>query len=216
MRTLTILAAGDVRSEDFDALAPLFDSVAQIPLAILPRAPLEEHKAAVNRAIDASPGGWILILRERESVDSILAAELSKAASEHPAAWGYRVRAAPFYCGRPLHVGDDRQGEIRFLHRRHCRFDLKSEGREMKVEGPVQRLRTPLRVLTFDSSAEHRAWLETTAVPHSVLRRLLLFARDAVATGAWRMRWTTLQFLWIEAAYDREGRPDGRPSITRR
>lgn len=211
MRTLTILAAGDVEHAAYAPLAARFDSVQQIALGIDPSAALEDHKAEVNRAIDASPGGWILILRAGEAIDDSLATEMSDAASDTPAAWGYRLRTVALYGGRPLRTGAERDGEIRLVHRRHCRFDLRSDAREMKVEGPVMRLREPVRLVVYASAAEHRARLQQTAVPHSTLRRILVFSKNTILTGAWKARWATLHFLWIEAGYDRAQQSPTRP-----
>lgn len=213
MRKLSILAAGKVSLEDFAALSPFFDSVELLDLMISASDPLDARKTEINRAVDGASSPWILILRERETVDAALARELSDASGEAPAAWGFRVRSVRFYCGEPLRLGRDDGGEIRFLHRRHCRFDPKSEVREMKVEGPVLRLRTPLRVTTFASPEEHRAFLDETAIPHSSLRQVLLFAQRAISSGAWRGHLAALRFLWIEAGYDHEGRSADRPFV---
>ena len=47
---------------------------------------------------------------------------------------------------------------------------------------------------------EHRQYLEKNAVPHSTLRRALLFAHDVVVTRARDAN--TLRYLWIEAGFD--------------
>jgi hypothetical protein len=62
----------------------------------------------------------------------------------------------------------------------------------------------PLRSVSFDSVEEHRAYLEKNAVPHSMLRRLLLFAHDAAVTRARDAN--TLRYLWLEAGFDSGGR----------
>jgi hypothetical protein len=151
--------------------------------------------------IDGARGDWVLILREREIIEPALAKELASAVSEPPLAWGYRLASVTMYCGRALRIGKDR-GEIRLAQRRHARFDLRSPGREMKVQGTVIRVNQPLRRITFESPAQHRRHLAERGVPHSLLRRLLLFSRNAVVTGSlWRSA-TTLRYLWIEAGYD--------------
>jgi hypothetical protein len=48
---------------------------------------------------------------------------------------------------------------------------------------------------------EHRQYLEKNAVPHSLLRRVLLFAHDAVVTRAADAN--TLRYLWIESGFDK-------------
>jgi len=60
------------------------------------------------------------------------------------------------------------------------------------------RLRNALQARTFDSPAEHRAYLEKHAVPHSSLRRTLLFLRRARTLDA-----NTLRYLWIDAGFDK-------------
>ena len=65
------------------------------------------------------------------------------------------------------------------------------------VEGSVVRMRNPLRAVTFASYADHRAYLEQRAVPHSMVRRVLLFARNARTLDV-----NTLRYLWTEAGYD--------------
>lgn len=211
MRTLTILLAGNIRHDELATLSSHFDSIGQIELAIPPDDPLETHKAAVNRAIDAAPNGWILIVRQGEIIDEALAGEISASAADAPVAWGFRLRTTLLYRGRPLRLGEDREGEVRLLHRRHGRFDLRSETREMKVEGPVMRLGAPIRRATFASAAAHRAALQQTLVPHSAVRHLLVFANRAIVTGAWKGRWATLQYLWIEAGFDHGERTETRP-----
>ena len=48
--------------------------------------------------------------------------------------------------------------------------------------------------------AAHREYLEKNGVPHSLLRRLLLFVHHVVVTRAHDAN--TLRYLWIEAGYD--------------
>lgn len=93
------------------------------------------------------------------------------------------------------------EGEVRLLHKRHyMRFASKGEWEEITVQGTVVRLANPLRTVTFPSVEDHRAWLEKNAVPHSTLRRVLLFLRDAIGTRAHDAN--TLRYLWIEAGFD--------------
>jgi hypothetical protein len=54
--------------------------------------------------------------------------------------------------------------------------------------------------MSFDSVTAHREYLEKSGVPHSLLRRLLLFAHHAIVTRARDAN--TLRYLWIEAGYD--------------
>jgi hypothetical protein len=199
---LTILAAGDVGPDQFAALAPFCSSIEVIDLQIAPTTPMVDARGLINRAIDASPHPWVLLLREMEVVEPPLAGEIAGAVGEKPPAWGYRLRQLMLYGGKPLLV-PDAEGEIRLFHRRHCRFDPRSKSEEMKVEGPVIRMANRLRVNLYRSVEEHRSHLQTCAVPHSTLRRLLLFTHAAVVSGALFRSPATLRYFWIEAGFDR-------------
>jgi hypothetical protein len=189
---LSVISVGHVHTEAIEALTAHLSRLEQVVTNLAPRTVLGEHRAEINRAIDAAANDWILILREREFVGAALAAEMTAAISSSQA-WGYRIRTRPLYAGKPLRIGGD--GELRLLHRRH----LLRRG-ELNVEGSVVRMHEPLHAPTFDSYAEHRAWLERNAVPHSTLRRVLLFLRNARTTDT-----NTLRYLWIEAGFDAEG-----------
>jgi hypothetical protein len=197
--SLTVLALGHCSPT---AIEPLFRHASRIELmelSIDSRAALEDHKAELNRAIDAAGSDWILILREREVVDSGLAAEIDNAISAEKA-WGFRIRSVPFYAGKPLKIGPA-QGEIRLFHRRHyTRFEAGREAGTIRVQGTVIRLSGAFRSDTFASSSDHRAWLARVAVPHSLFRTVLLFARYAIAAGT--VDANTLRYLWIEAGSD--------------
>ena len=130
-------------------------------------------------------------MREREFVDAGLAAEIARVMTAADA-WGFRIRVSPMYAGKPLRLGGD-AGELRLFHRRH----LIRRG-DFVVQGTVIRLQHPLMALTFESADEHRAYLEKTGVPHSALRRALLFLRNARTFDR-----NTLRYLWIEAAFDK-------------
>jgi hypothetical protein len=144
----------------------------------------------LNRAIDAASSDWVLVLREREFVDAALAEEIARVMAAADA-WGFRIRVVPMYAGKPLRVGGD-AGELRLFHRRH----LIRRG-DFAVQGTVIRLQHPLMARTFDSAEEHRAYLEKSGVPHSSLRRALLFLRNARTFDR-----NTLRYLWIEAGFD--------------
>jgi hypothetical protein len=70
----------------------------------------------------------------------------------------------------------------------------------MGVQGTVVRLEEALTATTFASVDEHRHYLSKTAVPHSTLRRTLIFLRNALLTRATDAN--TLRYLWIEAGFD--------------
>ena len=191
--TLSLIAVGHLSA---DAVAPLlekFERIEVLELDVPPRDDLGKHRAELNRAVDAAANDWIVIVRERESVGAALAAEMAEAMAAAKA-WGFRIRTVPLYAGKPLRIGSQ-AGELRLFHRRH--FLRRGE---MAVQGTVVRLVNGLTSLTFASAAEHRDYLSKTAVPHSALRRTLIFLRNAVLTRAFDAN--TLRYLWIEAAFD--------------
>ena len=190
---LSLIAVGHLPAE---AVAPLVDKLERLEvleLDVPPRDDLAAHRAELNRAVDAAGNDWIVVVRERESVSAALAAEIAQAVSAEKA-WGFRIRSVPMYAGRPLRIGAQ-SGELRLFHRRH--FLRRGE---LGVQGTVVRLGNALTSTTFASSAEHRQYLMKTAVPHSSLRRALIFARNAVLTRARDAN--TLRYLWIEAGFD--------------
>jgi hypothetical protein len=68
-------------------------------------------------------------------------------------------------------------------------------------QGQVPVLRNALRAVTFASTAEHRAYLEKNYAPHSSVRRVLLFLRDAI--GLRTLDANTLRYIWTEAGFDK-------------
>ena len=196
---LSVVTLGHVHVDDITALTPHFTKIEQLVLDVAPRDPLSKHRAELNRAVDAATADWILIVREREVIDPALAQEIASAAGAAKAR-GFRIRAVPFYSGKPLHIGKD-PGEVRLFHRRYyLRFADKGEWSELMIQGSVVRLHNILRSVTFDSSNAHREYLSKSGVPHSALRRVLLFARYALSTRT--LDANTWRYLWIEAAFD--------------
>ena len=190
---LSLIAVGHLPA---DALAPLvekFERIEVLELDVPPRDDLASHRAELNRAVDAAGNDWIAVVRERESVGEALAAEIAEAVSAAKA-WGFRIRTVPLYAGKPLRIGPT-VGELRLFHRRH--FLRRGE---LGVQGTVVRLNAALAAVTFASADEHRQYLARTAVPHSSLRRALIFLRNAALARA--LDANTLRYLWIEAAFD--------------
>jgi hypothetical protein len=190
---LSIVALGHVHAEDLTPLTPHFTRIEQLVLDVPPRDALAKHRAELNQAIDAATADWILVVRERETIDETLAKEIVTAATEAKA-WGFRIRAIPFYAGKPLRIGVQ-DGELRLFHRRH----LLRRG-EMGVQGSVVRLTASLRSITFPSIEEHHEHLKARAKPRGGLRRVLLFGRYLIGTRARDAN--TLRYLWIEAGYE--------------
>lgn len=196
---LSIVTLGHVHTEALVALTPHFSRIEQLVLDIPPQDPLSRHRAEFNRAVDAATADWVLVIRERESIGEELALEIASAAADAKAR-GFRIRSIPLYRGQPLRIGSS-EGEVRLFHRRYyLRFANKGEWPEIMVQGSVVRLTHALHPVTFASAEEHWEHLAERAAPHSRLRRALLFARYAMATGT-RDR-NTLRYLWIEAAFD--------------
>jgi hypothetical protein len=189
---LSIVTLGHVHTEDLAALQTHFTKLEQLVLDVEPRVSLTDHRAELNRAIDAGAADWVLIVREREVVDDALAKEILAVMSEAKAR-GFRIRSVPFYAGKPLRINVD-DGELRLFHRRY----LLRRG-EMSVQGSVVRLANVLRSVTFATSEEHRDYLAKEARPRGTISRALLFARYVLGTRARDAN--TLRYLWIEAGY---------------
>ena len=190
---ISLIAVGHLPAEAVGPLLEKFARLEVLELDVPPRDDLAAHRAELNRAVDAAGNDWIVIVRERETVSAALAAEIADAVNAAKA-WGFRIRTVPLYAGKPLRIGSQ-AGELRVFHRRH--FLRRGE---LGVQGTVVRLENALTAVTFASSGEHRDYLMKTAVPHSSLRRALIFARNAVLTRARDAN--TLRYLWIEAGFD--------------
>ena len=74
-------------------LAQQREHLEQLVLDIPPRDSLTEHRAELNRAVDAATADWVLIVRERETVDDALAREIADAMAAGKA-WGFRIRSS--------------------------------------------------------------------------------------------------------------------------
>lgn len=198
--TLSIVALGEVHLEDVQPLTTRFQRIEQLVLDVPARDPLAKHRAEFNRAVDAAGGDWLLIVREHEVVDEPLAEEIARATVEAKAR-GFRIRSVPYYAGRPLLIGTP-EADIRLFHRRYyLRYANKGEWDQLAVQGSVVRLENALSSVTWKSAQEHRDYLAKAAVPHSGLRRVLLFVRDAI--GCRTLDRNTLRYIWTEAGFDR-------------
>lgn len=139
-------------------------------------------------------------MRERETIDDALAKEIAEAMTAAKAR-GFRIRSTPIYAGKPLLINAfnvDKAGELRLFHRRY--FLRRGE---LAVQGTVIRLENELRSMSFESVAQHREYLEKNSVPHSSLRRALLFIRYAMSARTFDAN--TLRYLWLEAGFDSGG-----------
>lgn len=192
---LSLLAVGHLPAESVAPLLGRLDKIEVLELDVPPRDAMTKHRAEFHRAVDAAANDWVLIVREREQLGEALADEIVRAMKEAKA-WGFRVRTTPLYAGKPLRLGED-AGELRLFHRRH----LLRHGEDLAVQGTVVRLERALEAVTFESVEAHRGYLARTAVPHSTVRRVLLFMRYARTLDA-----NTLRYLWVEAAFDHGGR----------
>ena len=189
---LSVVTLGHVHSEELVALTPHFARLEQLVLDIEPRGSLTEHRAELNRAVDAASADWVLIVRERETIDDALAKEIATSA-EAAKARGFRIRAVPMYAGKPLRIGPA-EGELRLFHRRY--FLRRGE---LGVQGPVIRLANAFQSVTFASSEEHHAHLAERAKRQSSIKRVLMFARYVLGTRT--LDSNTLRYLWVEAGY---------------
>lgn len=195
---LAIITLGHVHTEELEPLTAHFEHLEQLVLDIAPREPLHQHRAELNRAIDAASTDWILILRERETIDEALAREIAKVMAENKAR-GFRIRSIPAYAGRPLHLTRD-DGEVRLFHRRsYMRYANKGEWDELTIQGTVVRLACTLRSVTFATVEEHRQHLAGKASARSILSRVFVFVSYALGAGA--RDTNTLRYLWIEAGF---------------
>jgi len=185
---LSVVALGHIHADDLQPLTPHFTRIEQLVLDIPPRSELTGQRAALHRAIDAASSDWILILREREVIDGPLADEIVQSIAAAKA-WGFRIRAVPYYDGKPLRIGTS--AEVRLLHRRH----LLRRG-DWNVQGTVVRLTNELRSITFQSATAHREQLAKSGSPVSWMRRILRFLRSARTLDA-----NTLRYVWIEAGF---------------
>jgi hypothetical protein len=196
---LSIVTLGHVHAEDLMALTPHCSRIEQLVLDVPPRDAIAQHRAEFNRAVDAATADWVLVIRERETIDEALAKEIAAVASDGKAR-GFRIRSIPLYAGHPLLVGDT-GGEVRLFHRRYyLRFANKGEWQEIMVQGSVVRLTNALRSVTFATEDEHRQHLAERAQRRSAPRRVLQFVRYFAATRV--LDRNTLRYLWIEAGFD--------------
>jgi hypothetical protein len=189
---LSIITLGHVHTEDLEPLTRVFEHLEQLVLDVPPRDALEAHRAELNRAVDAATADWMLIVRERETIDDALAQEIAAAAAGGKA-WGFRIQSLAIYSGKPLRIPQN-EFELRLFHRRH--FLRRGD---VAVQGTVVRLTHPLRSITFASADEHRDYLAKKAEKRSTLRRVLMFFRYFL--GARTFDANTLRYLWIEAGF---------------
>lgn len=202
-RGITVFVLGAMEGGAADALDAHFE-VEQRSSALGPDAALGSQQSTLRAEVNLAGSDWILLLREGERVSGELAREIESVTADPPRAWGFRLRTVTTYGGKPLRMDQVSASEIRLYHRRHARFDLRDRRKEMNVEGAVVRLASPLLRAGWSDSAEHRAFLRENAVPHSFVRRALLFLNDVVRHRA-LFSAPTLRYLWIEAGWDRAG-----------
>lgn len=195
MSELGIVTLGHVHAEDLEPLTRRFSRLEQLVLDIHPRGALNDHRAELNRAVDASTCDWILVMRERETIGDELAQELAELTVDPPKAWGFRIRTMPLYGGSPLALGDE-AGELRLFHRRH----LLRRG-DIGVQGTVIRAKHSFRAITFATPEEHREYLANGGAKRGAVARALVFARYAMSART--LDANTLRYLWIEAGFAR-------------
>jgi hypothetical protein len=196
---LTLIALGAGSAESAAALEARFAATRTVELPFPAHARLESAASDLNRAIDEAAADWVLVLRAGEIVTPALAEELG-AAVERQRAWGFRLRAETHCCGSILRDRDE-EGDVRLFHTRHARFT--PGGRDPKVQGSVVRLCSPLVVRRFATTAEHQAFLSENGVPHSTLRRILIFMHRLFAERLLFRGANAVRHAWMEAGFDR-------------
>jgi len=189
---LSIITLGHVHTEDLEPLTKVFEHLEQLVLDVPPRDAMEAHRAEFNRAVDAASADWMLVVRERETIDDALAQEIASATAGGKA-WGFRIQSLAIYAGKPLRIPRN-DLELRLFHRRH----LLRRG-DVAVQGTVVRLTHPLRSITFASAEEHRDDLAKNSAKRSMPSRVLMFVRYFL--GARTFDANTLRYLWIEAGF---------------
>ena len=201
---ISLIAVGHLPAEAITALLEKLERIEVLELDVPFRDPLAKHRAETHRAIDAAANDWILIVRERESIDAKLADEIARTIAGDRA-HGFRIRTEPYYAGAPLRIGSD-AGEVRLFHRRgFLRFASKGQWQEITVQGSVVRLTHAFRTTTFATAEEHEVYLAKSGVRQSALRRLMVFARNAMFAATFDQN--TLRYLWIEAGYGPRAEP---------
>lgn len=162
----------------------------------------------INREIDEA-SGWVLLLREGEVVTPSLAVEIERIAVDKPVAWAFRLESLLHYCGRPLYRRQRKEGgEIRLFHGRKCRFLPRGSTKVLQSRGTVVRIAVPLERDLHDSRESHLRALEAEGVPHSPLRRFLVFL-SRLWRDRWRLTGPSVRFHWREAGWDRGALSDG-------
>ncbi|HUF17100.1 MAG TPA: hypothetical protein VMS12_03545 [Thermoanaerobaculia bacterium] len=167
---------------------------------------LDENAAVINDAVDRAPA-WLLIRRPGEHVSSDLTDEIARIAVDPPAVSACRIVVLETWAGKPLWRRNRRGGgEIRLLHTKRGRF-VRKEGRwAMQIRGTVARAGRELTRVLWSSEEEHRRHLEAVGVPHSTLRRFLVFA-GALWRERRRLTTTAVRAIWLDAGWDRAGEP---------
>ena len=169
-------------------------------LDIPPRDELAKHRAEFNLAVDAASTDWLLIVREREFVDDVLADEIAQAVGDAKAR-GFRIRSVPIYCGQPLRFGNE-LSEIRLFHRRsYLRFAEKGQWSELNIQGTVVRMTNVLKSVTFASAADHHAEVAKAGTRVPPITRAVRFVRDVIATRT--VDANTLRYIWTESGVRR-------------
>jgi hypothetical protein len=171
-----------------------------------PAAGLDENAAVINDAIDRA-SAWLLILRPGEHVSPELTEEIARIVVDPPSVSACRIVVMELSGGRPLWRRNRREGgEIRLLHTKRGRF-VKKEGRwVMQIRGTVVRAGKELTRVVWSSEEEHRRHLEAVGVPHSTLRRVLVFA-GALWRERRRLTRTAVRAIWLDAGWDHAGEP---------
>ncbi|GAB4271954.1 MAG: glycosyltransferase family 2 protein [Deferrisomatales bacterium] len=114
------------------------------------------HVEQKNRALDRATGQWVFALDADERATPELAAEIRRVLAEEPAVDGFLIGRHVHYLGRWIdHSGWYPEPRVRLFRRGRGRWVGIDPHDEVRVEGPVGRLRGEIVHYTYDDLADH-------------------------------------------------------------
>lgn len=141
------------------------------------------HVAQKNRALDLATGEWALPLDADERVTPALAREIQEVLSRDPRVDGFYITRHVHYLGRWIdHSGWYPEPRIRLFRREKGRWGGVNPHDEVRVDGPVGRLRGEIVHYTYDDMADH---------VQTINRFSSILAEEHHARGR-RFSWTAL------------------------
>ncbi len=170
----------------------------------------EGYARQKNFAAAQAKYDWVFSIDADEVVTSQLAAEIEQIKRDGPAdAAGFEMPRMANYQGHWIHhSGWYPDFKLRLYDRRRARWEGDYVHEELKVQGPIRRLRGNLQHFTCDSFAEHLRTMD---------RYTTLAAREAFSRGqGWVVPRMFAGPAWkfIETYFFRQGFRDGVPGAT--